>query len=126
MINQEKEEIIKTYFNMWVKRDFTKLDEIFCLNIYYSECYGPEYFGMSEILLWIDDMLKKQKVLDWEIKSFFHNNTDTVVVEWNFQEQINSEFNDFDGVSIIKFSSDGKIASIKEFESKSSHIAPYH
>ena len=126
MINHEKEEIIKTYFKMWVKRDFTKLDEIFCFNIYYSECYGPEYFGMSEILLWIDDMLKKQKVLGWEIKNFFHDNTDTVVVEWHFHEQINSELNDFNGVSIIKFSSDGKIASIKEFESKSSHVAPYH
>ncbi len=43
-----------------------------------------------------------------------------------FKEQQNLNVNDFNGVSIIKFSADGKISSIKEFESKSEHSAPYH
>ncbi|KJG11783.1 nuclear transport factor 2 family protein [Photobacterium kishitanii] len=125
--SSEQELIIKTYFHMWVDRNFSSLDKIFSADIYYSECYGPEYFGLSEIHRWIDDMLEKQQVLAWEIKQFIHEkNTNTVVVEWYFKEQQNLNVNDFNGVSIIKFSADGKISSIKEFESKSEHSAPYH
>ncbi len=39
-------------------------------------------------------------------------NTNTVVVEWYFKEQQNLNVNDFNGVSIIKFSADGKISSV--------------
>lgn len=70
-------------------------------------------------------MLLKQKVLEWRIKRFLHED-DTVVVEWYFKEQQDNEVHGFDGVSIVEFQTDGKIASIKEFESKSEHITPYH
>ncbi|WP_352415096.1 nuclear transport factor 2 family protein [Oscillibacter ruminantium] len=121
----EKETAITAYFNMWVQREFSKLDTIFAKNIYYSECYGPEYYGLSEIYQWIEAMLQKQKVLEWRIKKFFHEN-DSVIVEWFFREQQSSIIHGFDGISIIEFQSDRKIHSIKEFESKSDHISPYH
>jgi ketosteroid isomerase-like protein len=125
MNNAEKEAKINAYFNMWVQRDFSALDTMFAADIYYSECYGPEYYGLYEIHLWIDEMLQKQVVLEWRIKRFLHEN-DTVVVEWFFNEQQNSVAHGFDGISIIEFQADGKISSIKEFESKSKHITPYH
>ncbi|MFI3242390.1 MAG: nuclear transport factor 2 family protein [Alphaproteobacteria bacterium] len=118
-----REAIIKTYFDMWVSRDFSGLDKIFASDIYYSECYGPEYKGLSEISLWIKDMTAKQIVLKWDIKSFIHAD-DTVIVEWYFKEQQKEFVNDFNGVSIIEFSED-KISSIKEFESKAQHITPF-
>ena len=125
MHTDKKENAIHTYFNMWVKRDFSSLDAIFEPDVYYSECYGPEYYGLSEIHLWIDAMLQKQKVLDWSIKQFIHAGN-TVVVEWFFKEEQNGILNSFDGVSIMDFSDNGKISAIKEFESKAKHIAPYH
>ncbi len=125
MANSEKEILINKYFDMWIKRDFTGLDNIFDKNIYYSECYVPEYFGMAEINLWIDVMLEKQKVLEWTIKRFMHEQN-TVIVEWFFKEQQGEVIHGFDGVSIIEFNEQGKIYSIKEFESKAEHIATCH
>lgn len=125
MNKAEKELKINTYFNMWVQRDFSALDAIFAADIFYSECYGPEYCGLCEIHLWIDAMIQKQTVLEWNIKRYLHEN-DTVVVEWFFKEQQNNIIHGFDGISIIEFQTDGKISSIKEFESKAEHITPYH
>ena len=125
MTKTEKEIIISAYFDMWIDRDFSKIDTIFATDIYYSECYGPEYFCLSEIYLWIDDMLKKQKVLEWNIKRYIHSN-DITIVEWFFKEQQGDTVNSFDGVSIIEFNSIKKISHIKEFESKAEHIASYH
>lgn len=124
MTNSEKEILISKYFDMWISRDFTGLERIFATDIYYSECYGPEYFGMAQINLWIDAMLKKQKVLEWTIKRFMHDKN-TVIVEWFFKEQQGEVVHGFDGVSIIEFNLDGKVYSIKEFESKAEHTAPY-
>lgn len=124
MIAIEKEAAIRAYFEMWVQRDFTSLESIFAPNIYYSECYGPEYSGLDEIHLWIDAMLKKQTVLQWQIKRFLHER-DMVVVEWFFKERQGGVVHGFDGVSIIEFQADGKISSIKEFESKAEHVTPY-
>lgn len=120
----DRETIIQMYFDMWVHRDFSILDTLFASNIYYSECYGPEYTGLNEIHLWIDDMLRKQKVLEWRVKRFIHANN-TVVVEWVFRDVHNNTQNSFDGVSIIEFESDERISSIKEFGSKSEHANPY-
>lgn len=124
MTNIEKELIIRNYFNMWIERDFLAIDDIFSKKVYYSECYGPEYFCLSEIYLWIEDMLKKQKVLEWNIKRFIHSN-DVIIVEWFFNEQQGEVVNGFDGVSLIEFDKDDKISVIKEYESKAEHIAPY-
>jgi len=124
MNNFEKEAAIRKYFSMWIKRDFTALDSIFASDIYYSECYGPEYSGLQEIRCWIEDMLCKQYVLEWKVKRFIHENN-IVVVEWFFKERQNKTEHAFDGVSIIQFKNDGKIISIKEFESKTEHTTPF-
>lgn len=124
MENNDKELIISKYFNMWVSRNFVGLNEIFDEDIYYSECYGPEYFKMEEIKLWIENMLRKQIVKEWIIKRFIHTDN-VVVVEWYFKEEQKDHENDFDGVSIIEFNELGKIVKIKEYESKVVHKRPY-
>lgn len=124
MEKAQKEAVIGAYFNMWIKRDFSAVSSIFAADIYYSECYGPEYNGLQEMNQWIHTMLQKQKVLEWRIKRFLHEN-DTVVVEWFFKEQQDGTIHEFDGVSIIEFQTVGKIVSVKEFQSKSEQITPY-
>jgi hypothetical protein len=122
---KEREQKISEYFKMWIGRDFSGLEEIFSKDIYYSECYGPEYYGMSEINKWIEDMLKKQVVYEWRINQYYHSEN-TTVVEWYFREETDNTPSDFNGVSIITFNEDGLINSIKEFESKAEHTALYH
>ncbi len=46
----KKETIIKKYFTAWLNNDPSRLDEIFHEKIVYSECYGPEYHGLPQIL----------------------------------------------------------------------------
>lgn len=124
MDNSEKEALIRKYFEMWVERDFSSLNEIFSNEVYYSECYGPEYCSLKEIYVWIEEMLKRQVVLEWTIKRFIHSDRVTVV-EWFFKEKQGTAENSFDGVSLIEFDERGKITIIKEFQSKAEHIAPY-
>jgi len=116
MNRHNKELTIKNYFNMWLTQNFDNLENIFEVDIYYSECYGPEYYGLVEIKQWIKRMLEIQKVLEWTIKQFIHEDN-IVVVEWYFKDINTGKENEFAGVSIIEFN-DNKIKSIKEFESK--------
>lgn len=124
MSMNEKEAVIKEYFDMWVLRGFNNIDNIFDCDIYYSECYGPEYQGISEIHQWIDKMLKDQEVLEWTIKQFIHQ-ANTVVVEWFFKDKVQNKISGFDGVSIIEFAENGTINSIKEFSSEALHTTPF-
>ncbi len=71
MTDAQKETIIRMYFDMWISRDFSKIADVFSEDIYYSECYGPEYFCLSEIHLWIDDMLKKTTRASMGYKEIF-------------------------------------------------------
>ena len=92
--------------------------------IIYSECYGPEYHGLPQILKWFSDWNIKGTVLKWEIKKFIHQGLFTVV-EWYFECDYNNEISGFDGVSIIEFNKNMKIINLKEFQSKSEHDYPY-
>ena len=68
----EKEDIVKRYFQSWLDKNIEPLGNIFSDDIIYSECYGPEYHGLPQILKWFSDWNKKGTVLKWEIKKFIH------------------------------------------------------
>lgn len=120
----EREKLIKRYFESWVKNDISSLEEVFDNSIIYSECYGPKYRGLKQVKQWFEDWNKKGKVIRWDIKSFIHDNNVTAV-EWFFQCKYNDEIRSFDGVSLIAFNGNGKIISLKEFQSKYEHNYPY-
>ncbi len=46
----QREEIVKRYFQAWLAQDIEPLGSIFSDDVVYSECYGPEYRGLSQIL----------------------------------------------------------------------------
>lgn len=119
-----KEELIKNYFNAWKENNDSILDSTFENDIVYSECFGPEYHGIDQLKLWFTHWNKKGEVLSWDIHQFIHSSNKTVV-EWYFKCNYDSEVSEFNGVSIIEFTSDLRIKSLKEFESKAEHIYPY-
>ncbi len=121
---KSKESIIKNYFNAWINNDDSNLRNIFTKDIVYSECYGPEYHGINQILAWFTDWHKHGRVLKWDIHQFIHSDNMTVV-EWYFQYEYDGKIDGFNGVSIIEFCVDLKIRNLKEFESKAEHIYPY-
>ncbi|MDR0320948.1 MAG: nuclear transport factor 2 family protein [Treponema sp.] len=121
---KQHETIIKNYFNSWITKNINIITKYFDDEIVYSECYGPEYHGINEIKIWFNDWQKENTVLEWTIQRNIHQNN-TVVVEWFFKCNCNETIDNFNGVSIIEFSEDDKIKSIKEFQSKAEHYFPY-
>ena len=93
-------------------------------NVYYSESWGPEYHGVAQLERWFDDWNRQGQVKQWKIHAFYHQNQNTVV-EWNFRCIFAGKVQQFDGVTIIEWSSDEKIFSLREFGSVSAHTLPY-
>lgn len=120
----DREEIIRKYFQSWIDKNITVLEQIFSNNVIYSECYGPEYHGLPQVIQWFTDWNKRGSVLKWDIKRFIHQDMVTVV-EWYFQCNYDDEIGGFDGVSIIEFDQSMKIIRLQEFQSKAEHIYPY-
>lgn len=117
-------DILQKYFQAWINTDIETVKDIFAENVIYSECYGPEYHGLSQILRWFEDWNKKGKVLEWTIKQTIEHNK-TLIAEWYFKCDYEGNTAGFNGVTIADFDNNGKIVSLKEFESKAEHYYPY-
>ena len=117
-------EVIQKYFKAWLNVDIDVLSDVFSTDIIYSECYGPEYHGISQILKWFDDWNQKGKVLEWTIKRSIEKDN-TIVVEWFLKCEFEGNIDGFDGVTIADFDKEGKINRLCEFQSKPNHYYPY-
>ena len=118
------EETIREYFSAWIGKDAETVKRVFAQDIIYSECYGPEYHGLNQILRWFDDWNKEGSVLEWPIKRTIEKGN-TIVVEWYFKCDYRNRVSDFDGVTIADFNDEGKIVRLSEFQSKADHVYPY-
>lgn len=118
------EEILRAYFEAWVQKDSSVLGRVFCTDVYYSECWGPEYFGLDEVKRWFADWNARGTVLRWDISQFITQGS-TVAAVWHFQNEYDGKTDAFDGVTVACFR-DGKIKELREYGSKSGHTRPYH
>ena len=65
------------------------------------------------------------KVIIWDIKQFFHKENQTVV-EWYFKNEMNTgNVEEFDGISLIEWTEDNKIKSLKEYGCNLNNYNPY-
>lgn len=119
-----KADIIKKYFQAWINKDIQSVKQIFSENALYSECYGPEYHGLLQILKWFEDWNNRGQVLEWTIKRTFEQNQ-TLIAEWYFKCDYDGVVDGFDGVTIADFDDDMKICKLCEFQSKAEHYYPY-
>lgn len=118
------ENAIRRYFRAWLEKDSTVLRDIFADTILYSECYGPEYHGISQILQWFKDWNQKGSVLEWTIHRVICQGS-TLVVQWYFKCDYEGTVDGFDGVTIADFDEDLRITKLLEFQSKAEHEYPY-
>jgi len=116
--------LVESYFQAWIEKDADVLKTVFSDDIIYSECYGPEYHGIEQVLKWFADWNKTGTVLEWSIKRFVSEGN-TIVVEWYFKCDYSNVIDGFDGVSMIDFDDNRKIKGLKEFQSKAEHYFPY-
>lgn len=116
--------IIKQYFQSWLDKNSSNLQDFFDDDAVYSECYGPKYIGLNQILHWFNDWNKQGHVLKWEITQFIEQKN-ICVVEWYFSCEYKKERSEFNGVSIVEFGDNHKIVGLKEFKSQKEHTYPY-
>ena len=119
-----KKQIIRDYFQAWLKPNIEVIKSIFDKNATYSESYGPIYRNKDEIISWFKNWNKQGKVIAWPIKRILIK-SNTCIVEWHFKCNYQKKISEFDGVSIIDFNDQNKIISVKEYQSKSQHYYPY-
>ena len=61
------EDSIRAYFRSWIEKDEAAFQRSFSQDAVYSECYGPEYHGLPQLLRWFRDWNARGSVLSWEI-----------------------------------------------------------
>ena len=118
------EKTIRAYFQSWIDKDTEAFRNTFSGSAVYSECYGPEYHGLGQLMQWFRDWNQRGSVLDWTMKRYLETGN-TAVVEWRFHYTYDGEEDVFDGVTIADFNSEGKIEKLSEFQSKADHFYPY-
>jgi len=119
-----REKVISDYFQAWIKKDVSVLENVFAPNAVYIESWGPAYRSRADIVQWFIDWSKQNNVLQWDIKLFLHEGK-TCVCEWYFECECKGKVDEFNGVSIIDFDDDDKVVMLKEFQSKVPNVYPY-
>ena len=92
----------------------------------YIESWGPEYHGAAAIAPLVPGVeLPGPGAPVGDPGSFFHKG-DQTVVEWQFENRMaDGRREAFDGVSLVRFSPDGRIARLQEFGCNSTRYDPY-
>ena len=122
---EQREKTIRLWFDMWLQKKDLGLERIFAEDAVYIESWGPEYRGAAKIKIWFEEWNTRGTVLQWDIKQFFHKDGQTVV-EWYFRNRMDDgRVEAFDGVSLVKWTRDGKIALLQEFGCNESRYDPY-
>ena len=121
----EREQKIRMWFEMWLRKSDAGMEELFADNAVYIESWGPEYHGLEKIRHWFREWNTRGTVLRWDVRQFFHKG-DQTVVEWQFQNRIDDgRMESFDGMSLIRWTAAGKIGFLQEFGCNQGREYPY-
>ena len=105
----ERERIIRLWFDMWLKQQDLGIDDIFTEDVVYTESWSPKYQDRKTVKHWFNEWNTRGKVLIWDIKQFFHKGNQTIV-EWYFKNEMNAgSIEEFDGISLVEWTDDNKI-----------------
>ena len=118
------EEIFRKYLRAWLDVEIETVRATFSEDAIYSECYGPEYRGLPQIMRWFKEWNERGKVLEWSIRRVIERDR-TIVAEWYFKCEYDGVVDGFNGVTIADFDEDMRISRLSEFQSKAEHCCPY-
>lgn len=125
MTEQEREDKLRAWFDMWLRRTGDGILELFAPDGVYIESWGPEYHGADAIRHWFTEWNSRGRVLVWDIKQFFHKG-DQTVVEWYFKNAMDDgRVEEFDGLSLVRWNADGQITRLQEFGCNLNRYDPY-
>ena len=125
MNRQEKEKALRRWFAMWLKGKDTGISRLFAPQAVYTGSWGPQYRGADKIKHWFDEWNTRGKVLQWDIKQFFHQGSQTAV-QWYFKNRLqNGQSEEFEGISLIVWNKRGQIMSLTEYGCNIHRYDPY-
>lgn len=125
MKEQQREERIRRWFSMWLEGEDSGIEDLFAPDAVYIESWGPEYHGAALIRHWFQEWNTRGKVLRWDIRQFFHKGNQTVV-QWDFENRMgDGKAESFEGMSLIRWDAEGKIAFLQEFGCNRDRYNPY-
>ena len=122
---EERERIVRLWFEMWLRKKDLGITEIFTGDAVYAESWGPEYHGAEKIRHWFREWNTRGTVLQWDIRQFFHKG-DQTAAEWYFRNRMeDGRVEAFDGLSLIRWTPAGQICFLQEFGCNESRYDPY-
>ena len=121
-----REQNIRRWFRMWIQKSEEGMEDIFDPDVVYIESWGPEYHGLLKVRHWFQEWNSRGTVLQWDVKQFFHRE-DQTVVEWYFQNRMEDGCVEaFDGMSLVRWTPEGKICFLQEFGCNQNRYDPYY
>lgn len=124
-VMDKREDLVKQWFAMWLKKVDEGMERIFAEDAVYIESWGPEYQGIDKIKHWFCEWNQRGAVLQWDIQQFFHKE-DQTVVEWYFKDQMeDGRAEAFEGITLVRWNQEGKICFLKEFGCNENRYDPY-
>lgn len=125
MMEQQRERVIRLWFDMWLQARDLGIEQIFAPDCLYTESWGPQYRGADQVSHWFREWNTRGKVVRWDIRQFFHKE-DQTVVEWSFRNEMkDGRAEEFDGLSLIRWDGAGRISSLREFGCNTRNYDPY-
>lgn len=122
---KEREELIRLWLDMWLRGEDFGIRDIFAPEAVYTESWGPVYHGVDAVEHWFREWLTRGRVLVWDIHRFFHDGDQTAVT-WFFRCQMGREDPvEFEGVSVIQWTEEGRIAALTEYCCEPEQYEPY-
>ena len=125
LMEQQREQRIRLWFDMWLQARDLGMEEIFAPDCVYVESWGPRYVGRDEVAHWFQEWNTRGRVVRWDIRQFFHKG-DQTIVEWCFRNEMNDgRVEEFDGLSLVQWDEAGRIAFLREFGCNTRNYDPY-
>ena len=122
---EHREEVIRLWFSMWLRNQDLGMDRIFAADAVYTESWGPQYQGLERIRHWFREWNTRGRVVVWDIREFFHKGDKTVVLWYFRNEMADGRVEEFDGLSLVRWTEDDRICSLQEFGCNPRHYDPY-
>ena len=122
---EEREKRFLLWLDMWLQGKNLGIRDIFAADVVYTESWGPVYHGVEAVEHWFEEWLTRGRVIAWDVHRFFHSGNQTAV-SWSFQCRMGEEMpTGFEGVSIVRWGEDGRMAALTEYCCEPAQYDPY-